>query len=96
MAETLGWAGLNEVPVVISLFQRSGPSTGLPTRQGLDEFHIAINAGLGEFPRIVYASGDVEDSFYDTGKCFNFADVFQLPVIHILDKFIASSVVTCN
>jgi len=96
MAETLGWAGINEVPVVISLFQRSGPSTGLPTRHGQDDLLLAINARHGEFPRIVYASGDVEDSFYDSGKCFNFADIFQLPVIHILDKFIASSVVTCN
>ena len=96
MAETLGWAGINETPVVITLFQRSGPSTGLPTRHGQDDLLFAINAGHGEFPRIVYASGDVEDSFYDTGKCFNFADVFQVPVIHILDKFIASSVVTCK
>ena len=96
MAETLGWAGINETPVVITLFQRSGPSTGLPTRQGQDDLLFAINAGHGEFPRIVYASGDVEDSFYDTGKCFNFADIFQVPVIHILDKFIASSVVTCK
>jgi len=91
MAETLGWAGINETPVVITLFQRSGPSTGLPTRQGQDDLLFAINAGHGEFPRIVYASGDVEDSFYDTCKCFNFADIFQVPVIHILDKFIASS-----
>jgi len=96
MAETLGWAGINETPVVITLFQRSGPSTGLPTRHGQDDLLFAINAGHGEFPRIVYASGDVEDSFYDTGKCFNFADVFQVPVIHILDKLIASSVVTCK
>ncbi len=96
MAETLGWAGINETPVVITLFQRSGPSTGLPTRQGQDDLLFAINAGHGEFPRIVYASGDVEDSFYDTGKCFNFADMFQVPVIHILDKFIASSIVTCK
>ena len=96
MAETLGWAGINETPVVITLFQRSGPSTGLPTRQGQDDLLFAVNAGHGEFPRIVYASGDVEDSFYDTCKCFNFADIFQVPVIHILDKFIASSVVTCK
>ena len=96
MAEMLGWAGINETPVVITLFQRSGPSTGLPTRHGQDDLLFAINAGHGEFPRIVYASGDVEDSFYDTGKCFNFADIFQVPVIHILDKFIASSVVKCK
>ena len=96
MAEMLGWAGINETPLVITLFQRSGPSTGLPTRHGQDDLLFAINAGHGEFPRIVYASGDVEDSFYDTGKCFNFADIFQVPIIHILDKFIASSVITCN
>ncbi len=96
MAEALGWAGINEVPVVLTLYQRSGPSTGLPTRHGQDDLLFSINAGHGEFPRIVYSSGNIEDSFYDTGKCFNYADVFQVPVIHILDKFIASSVITCK
>ena len=96
MAESLGWAGINEVPVVITMYQRSGPSTGLPTRHGQDDLLFAINAGHGEFPRIVYASGAIEESFYDTGKCFNFADIFQVPVIHLLDKFIASSVITCK
>ncbi len=96
MAEALGWAGINEVPIVVTLYQRSGPSTGLPTRHGQDDLLFAVHAGHGEFPRIVYASGDVEESFYDTGKCFNFADVFQVPVIHMMDKFIASSVATCK
>jgi len=96
MAESLGWAGINEVPVVITNYQRSGPSTGLPTRHGQDDLLFTINAGHGEFPRIVYASGAIEESFYDTGKCFNFADIFQVPVIHLLDKFIASSVITCK
>jgi len=96
MAESMGWAGINEVPCVITNYQRSGPSTGLPTRHGQDDLLFAINAGHGEFPRIVYASGDIEESFYDTGKCFNFSDVFQVPVIHLLDKFISSSVITCK
>ena len=96
MAEALGWAGINEVPIVVTNYQRSGPSTGLPTRHGQDDLLFTINAGHGEFPRIVYASGDIEESFYDTGKCFNFAEVFQLPVIHLMDKFIASSVITCK
>ena len=96
MAEAMGWAGINEVPCVITNYQRSGPSTGLPTRHGQDDLLFAINAGHGEFPRIVYASGDIEESFYDTGKCFNFSDVFQVPVIHLLDKFISSSVITCK
>lgn len=96
MAEAMGWAGMNEVPCVITNYQRSGPSTGLPTRHGQDDLLFTINAGHGEFPRIVYASGAIEESFYDTGKCFNFSDIFQVPVIHLLDKFIASSVITCK
>ncbi|MCZ6582612.1 MAG: 2-oxoacid:ferredoxin oxidoreductase subunit alpha [Thaumarchaeota archaeon] len=95
MAEALGWAGINEVPVVITLYQRSGPSTGLPTRHGQDDLMFAIHAGHGEFQKIVYASGDIEESFYDTAKCFNFADIFQMPVIHMMDKFIGSTVATC-
>lgn len=96
MAEALGWTGINEVPVVITLYQRSGPSTGLPTRHGQDDLLFAVHAGHGDFPKIVYASGDIEESFYDTGRCFNYSDVFQVPVIHMMDKFLASSVVTCK
>ncbi|MGI0034480.1 MAG: 2-oxoacid:ferredoxin oxidoreductase subunit alpha [Nitrososphaera sp.] len=96
MAEALGWAGINEVPVVVSLYQRTGPSTGLPTRHEQGDLNFAINAGHGEFPRIVLASGDIEESFYDTIKVFNFAERYQMPVIHLLDKAIANSVTTCK
>jgi 2-oxoglutarate/2-oxoacid ferredoxin oxidoreductase subunit alpha len=96
MAEALGWAGINEVPVVISLYQRTGPSTGLPTRHEQGDLNFAINAGHGEFPRIVLASGDIVESFYDTVKAFNFAERYQMPVIHMLDKAIANSVTTCK
>ena len=96
MTEALGWAGINEVPVVITLYQRSGPSTGLPTRHGQDDLLFTVFSGHGDFPKIVYASGDIQESFYDTGRCFNYADVYQVPVIHMMDKFISSSVITCE
>ena len=96
MTEALGWAGINEVPVVITLYQRSGPSTGLPTRHGQDDLLFTVFAGHGDFPKLVYASGDIEESFYDTGRCFNYSDIYQLPVIHMMDKFLSSSVVTCK
>lgn len=95
MAEALGWAGINEVSVVLTLYQRSGPSTGLPTRHGQDDLLFAVFAGHGEFPRIVYASGDIEESFYDTCLCFNYSDVYQMPVIHMMDKLLASTTATC-
>src|ERR671919_1735585 len=96
MAEALGWAGINEVPLLVSLYQRTGPSTGLPTRHEQSDLMFAINAGHGEFPRIVYASGDIEESFYDTIRAFNFAERYQMPVIHMLDKAIANSLITCK
>lgn len=96
MAEAIGWAGMNEVPIVLTIYQRSGPSTGLPTRHGQDDLLFAVTGSFGDFPKIVYSSGDIEESFYDTGKCFNYSDVYQVPVIHMMDKFLSSSVVTCK
>lgn len=96
MTEAIGWAGMNEVPIVLTLYQRSGPSTGLPTRHGQDDLLFAVTGSFGDFPKIVYASGDIEESFYDTGRCFNYSDVYQVPVIHMMDKFLSSSVVTCK
>ena len=96
MAEALGWAGINEVPVVVTLYQRTGPSTGLPTRHEQGDLMFAIHAGHGEFPRIVFASGDIEESFYDAARAFNYAERYQMPVIHLVDKALANSVATCK
>src|SRR5918995_4162579 len=96
MTEALGWAGMNEVPLVVSLYQRAGPATGLPTRHEQGDLLFATKAGHGEFPRVVFASGDIEESYYDSIKAFNFAEKFQMPVIHMLDKAIANSVTTCR
>ncbi|MFN4218546.1 MAG: 2-oxoacid:ferredoxin oxidoreductase subunit alpha [Candidatus Bipolaricaulia bacterium] len=95
MVEGLGWAGINEVPVVITLYQRGSPSTGLPTRHEQGDLRFVLHAGHGEFPRIVIASGDLEECFYDAIRAFNYAERYQLPVIHLLDKSLASSSQTC-
>lgn len=94
MAEGLGWAGMNEVPVVVVNYQRGGPSTGLPTRNEQGDLKFAINIGHGEFPRIVLAPGDIEEAFYDTMEAFNYAERYQLPVIILADKAIANAVQT--
>lgn len=91
MAEGLGWAGMNEIPVVVTLYQRGGPSTGLPTRHEQGDLRFAIHAGHGEFPRLILASGDLEESFYDTVRAFNYSEKYQTPVIHLVDKALANS-----
>jgi len=96
MVEGLSWAGMNETPVVITYYQRGGPSTGQPTRGSQSDLFNAIFAGHGEFARIVLSSGDHLEAFYDTILAFNLAEEFQVPVIHLLDKFLANSIATIS
>ncbi len=94
MVEALGWAGMTESPVVVTYYQRGGPSTGLPTRGSQSDLLFTMFASHGEFPRIVLASGDPEEAFYDAVNALNYAEKYQLPVIHLLDKFLANSTFT--
>ena len=90
MAEGIAWAGNSEVPVVITLYQRGGPSTGQPTRHSQQDLRFAMHAGHGEFARIILASGDIKECFYDAAEVFNLAEKYQMPVIHLLDKAMAN------
>jgi len=94
MVEGLGWAGQNEVPVVVTYYQRGGPSTGQPTRGGQSDLLSSVFASHGEYPRIVLASGDHEEAFYDAIDAFNYAETYQVPVIHLMDKFLANTIAT--
>jgi len=92
MAEGLGWAGITEAPgPVIILYQRAGPATGLPTRTEQADLRFVLHAAHGEFPRMVIAPGDSVEAYYDTFDAFNYADRYQMPVIVMVDKFIAST-----
>lgn len=92
MVEGLSWAGNSEVPVVITYYQRGAPATGLPTRHGQADLQFALHAGHGEFARIILASGDIKECFFDAAKVFNLAEKYQMPTIHLLDKAMAN----CN
>jgi 2-oxoglutarate/2-oxoacid ferredoxin oxidoreductase subunit alpha len=94
MAEGLGWAGNNEVPVVVTYYQRGGPATGQPTRHSQQDLRFAMHAAHGEFARIILASGDIQECFFDAAEVFNLAEKYQVPVIHLLDKGMANSSAT--
>ena len=94
MVEGLGWAGMNETPVVITYYQRGGPSTGMPTRGSQADLLFTMFASHGEFPRVVISSGDHIEAFYDAIWAFNIAERYQIPVIHLLDKFLANMTTT--
>jgi len=91
MAEALSMAGMMEVGVVVTLWMRAGPSTGQATRQAQQDLLPSIFIGHGEYPKIVYASGDLEEVFLDNIKVLNWAEKYRVPVIHLVDKNLSNT-----
>ncbi len=95
MTEGTSLAGMIESPVVIHIAQRPGPATGLPTRTEQGDLELALYAGHGEYPRIIYAPGSIEDGVYLTQRAFNLADKFQVPVFILTDQYYIDSYYNC-
>ncbi len=96
MQEALSFAGIAEFPLVVVVAQRQGPATGVPTRSSQSDLRFAIHGGHGEFPRIVIAPGDQEESFKLGALALNLAWKFQTPVIVLLDKILSEHMMTCG
>ena len=91
MAEGLSLAGMVESPAVIHIGQRPAPATGLPTRTEQGDLLFALYAGHGEFPRVIFAPGTIEDAFTLTQRAFNLADKYQIPVFLLTDQYLLES-----
>ncbi len=96
MAEGLGLAGMLETPLVVVESQRTGPSTGLPTKTEQGDLLFVMHASQGEFPRIVVAPRSVEECFSVGSEAFNLADRYQCPVIVLMDLFMSEHVETVD
>jgi len=91
MTEGLSLAGMAELPVVVIMAQRAGPSTGLPTYTAQGDLHFVLHAGQGEFPRLVVAPGDAEEAYIWSGRALNLAWKYQIPSIILSDKTLSES-----
>ena len=94
MTEALSLAGMAEVPLVIYLASRPGPSTGVATYTGQGDLSLALNAGHGEFNRIVSAPGDPKEAEELISQAFYFSQKFKIPAIVLSDKHLAESFYT--
>lgn len=94
MTEAVGFAAMAEVPLVMVMAQRGGPSTGLPTRTMQADLNQVLYASQGEFARVVVAPGDVAECFTETFRAFNLAEKYQVPCFILTDKYLADSSVT--
>lgn len=91
MTEAVGLAGMTEVGIVVVEAQRGGPSTGLPTWTEQGDLRQVLHASQGDFLKVVFAPGDVEECFVQTQLAFNIAEQFQTPVLVMTDKYLAES-----
>lgn len=95
MPEGLGLASMMESGgPVVCIYQRGGPSTGLPTRNEQGDLRFALHAGQGDFPKIVMAGGDMADCMELTFASFNYADRYQVPIILLFDRHQAGQYIT--
>jgi len=91
MTEGYGLAGITETPLVIVEGMRGSPATGLPTWTEQGDLRFVLHAHQGDFPRIVLAAGDIEEAFHLIMRAFNLADIYQTPVLLLVDKQICES-----
>lgn len=86
MTEGLSLAGMAEIPIVLLVSQRTGPSTGLPTYTGQSDLMFVQHAGQGEFPRLIVAPGTAEEALYWSEAAMHLAWEFQIPAFILSDK----------
>ena len=92
MTEGLSLAGMSELPVVIIVGQRPGPSTGLPTYSAQTDLHFVLHAGQGEFLRFIVAPGDAEEAYFWSAQAMNISWKYQIPAIILTDKNLGEGV----
>jgi 2-oxoglutarate ferredoxin oxidoreductase subunit alpha len=91
MVEGISLAGCIESPLVVHIGQRPGPATGLPTRTEQADLNMALYAGHGEFPRVIFAPANFQDGVDLTCEAFNCADKYQIPVFVLTDQYFLES-----
>ncbi len=91
MTEGLSLSGQAEIPVVIFMAQRPGPSTGLPTYSGQTDLKFILNAGQGEFPRFIVAPGDPVEAYTWSKTAMDIAWKYQVPSFILSDKSLGES-----
>jgi len=89
MTETFGLVATSETPLVICNVMRSGPSTGMPTKQEQGDLNAMLYGGHGEVPRFVLAPTTVAECFHKTVEAFNLAEKYQTPVYLTADLSLA-------
>ena len=85
MGEFLGLAYYAEIPAVIFDVQRTGPSTGMPTRTQQGDIMTCAYASHGDTKHICLYPCDPKEAFEMAVKSFDLAERYQTPVFMLSD-----------
>ena len=85
MAEYTSLAYFAEIPIVIWVVQRVGPSTGLPTRTAQGDINLSYYLGQGDTQHILLIPGTVSECFEFGWKALDLAEKYQTAVLVLSD-----------
>jgi len=85
MSEFIGYAYYAEIPTVIFDVQRTGPSTGMPTRTQQCDIMSCAYASHGDTKHVLLFPANPEECFYMAPVAFDMAERLQTPVMVLSD-----------
>lgn len=85
MSEFIGLAYFAEIPGVFIDVQRTGPSTGLPTRTAQGDITLCATCSHGDTRHICLYPASMEECFTFTYAAFDLAERYQCPVFVVTD-----------
>ncbi len=85
MSEFLGFAYYAEIPAVVFNVQRTGPSTGMPTRTQQADLFACAYASHGDTKHALLFPSDPAECFTMALSVFDFAERLQTPVMVMSD-----------
>jgi 2-oxoglutarate ferredoxin oxidoreductase subunit alpha len=88
--EFMGLAVMAEIPLVVVVVQRGGPSTGLPTRVEQGDLLASMYGQPGDAPKIVMAPSTIEECFHFVITARQLAETFRMPVVVLTDANLAT------
>jgi 2-oxoglutarate ferredoxin oxidoreductase subunit alpha len=90
--EFLALAIMVEIPLVVLVVQRGGPSTGLPTKVEQSDLLASLYAQPGDAPRVVIAPRSIEECFHSMITARRIAETFRCVAIVLTDANLATGV----
>lgn len=85
MNEFLGLAYFAEIPLVLTDVQRTGPSTGMPTRTQQSDLLLSAYASHGDTKHILLFPANPKECFEIQALSFDLAERLQTPILVMID-----------